>query len=66
MNFNISQIRKTLFCIGLALTLWRSYDCLQKYSFNNLSTRVSMLKSFETVLPSLVICPTYFSAYNQR
>ena len=63
---NIFHVKRVLFCIGVGLTLWRSYECFEKYLYSNLSTKVSMLKSSETFMPSLVICPSYFSAYNQR
>ena len=65
-QMNILHLKKVLLCIGICLTLWRGYECFQKYLYSNLSTKVSMLKSSETFMPSLVICPSYFSAYNQR
>ena len=59
-------ITQILFCLGLGLTIWRSYECLQKYLYRNVSTKLSMVKSNETFAPSVVICPTFDSAYNRR
>ena len=49
-------IKSFFFCIGLTLTIWRSYECFQKYLYNNLSTKVTMKDNFQTLLPSLVVC----------
>ena len=63
--WNIMDTFKTiLFCIGLILTLWRSYDCLLKHLNENLSTRVVMVPSYETLFPSLTLCPHYHEAYD--
>ena len=51
-------LRPIVFCIGLSLTVWRSFECLQKYQHQNLSTRVTMVQSFETLSPAIVICPS--------
>ena len=56
-------LKIVLFSIGFTLTIWRSFDCLQKYNNENLSAKVSMVKPFETYLPSLVLCAS--SPYNQ-
>ena len=66
IQMSYKRVTEILFCLGLCLTIWRSYDCLQKYSNQNLSTKVSMVKSTKTFFPSMVICPTYNSAYNVR
>ena len=62
----VTHVTHTLFCIGLTLTIWRSYECLQKYLYHNLSTKVSMVKSNETIFPTVVICPTYTESFSQR
>ena len=63
-SFLLSNLKPVVFCTGLFLTLWRSHDCLQKYFHLNLSTKISLVRSFETDLPAIVICPEYFSSYN--
>ena len=57
------NFQKILFVIGLILTFWRSYECLQKYLYSNLSTKVTMESSFDIVRPSIVICPTYQESF---
>ena len=66
IQITYERITQILFCLGLGLTIWRSYECLQKYLYYNVSTKVSMAKSNETLAPSIVICPTFDSAYNKR
>ena len=60
----VRNLRSILFLFGLILTVWRSWECGDKFLNNNLSTRVKMEKSYETILPALVVCPEYFAAYN--
>ena len=64
LNFIAQHLKILIFVIGLILTLWRSWECLEKYLTSNLSTRVKMMKSYETVLPAVVICPDYFASYD--
>ena len=52
--------------MGLTLTVWRSYECLEKYFKANLGTRIKMKSSYETILPMIVLCPEYFAAYNEN
>ena len=59
-------LKTTLFLIGLSLIVWRSYECLQKHLHESLGTRVAMVKSYETIIPSLTLCPAYLEAYNLR
>ena len=66
INISYKRVTQILFLVGLNLTIWRSYECLQKYLNQNLSTKVSMVKSNETFFPSIVICPTENNAYNLR
>lgn len=56
-------IKSFFFCIGLTLTIWRSYECFQKYLHENMSTRVTMVNNIETIVPSIVICD---EGYNSR
>ena len=56
-------IKSFFFCIGFTLTIWRSYECFQKYLHENLSTRVTMVNNIETIVPSIVICD---EGYNSR
>ena len=65
-RFSETKFKLVLFCIGLFLVIWRSHDCLQKYLYKNLSTKINMVKSYDTILPALVICPEYFEAYDLR
>ena len=60
----VNNLKPILFIVGFILTIWRSNECIKKYFNNNLSTRVSLLKSFETFQPNIVVCPSYFDAYN--
>ena len=64
--FAISEqkIKILIFSIGLFLTTWESFNCLQKYLHSNLSVKMTMARSNETIFPSLTICPEYFWAYN--
>ena len=57
-------VKSLIFCVGLCLTIWRSFECLQKYLHANISTKVTMVKTNEMILPSLVLCPA--TEYNQR
>ena len=66
IRIQYKMITQILFCLGLSLTLWRSHECLQKYLYQNLSTKVTLVKSNETVFPTIVICPKFDSAYNLR
>lgn len=59
------KIRVLLFSIGLSLTLWRGYECLQKYFQANLSVQINMVDSHQTFVPSLTICPEYSRAYSE-
>ena len=65
-NFNDQciSVKSLIFCVGLSLTIWRSSECLQKYLHANLSTKVTMVKTNEVILPSLVLCPA--TKYNHR
>ena len=63
-KFTKRNLRSLFFCVGLFLTIERSFECLLKYSHDNLGTKVKMVKNIDTLLPSFVICAT--SAYNQR
>ena len=59
------HIKASVFCIGLCLTIWRSYDCIDKYLQFNSITKVDMVNSEDTLAPALIICPEYHSAYNK-
>ena len=59
------NLRRTVLLIGIFLTLWRGYECLQKFYNSNLSTRVNMVSSTETISPVIVVCPHYWSAYKE-
>ena len=63
MKFFNKNFQNILFVIGLILTIWRSYDCLQKYLYSNLGTKVTMESSFDVVRPSVIICPTYHDSF---
>ena len=60
----VNNLKPMLFIVGFVLTLWRANECVKKYLNNNLSTKVSLVKSFQTVQPNFVICPSYLDAYN--
>ena len=66
IQISYKRVRQILFCVGLSLTIWRSYECLQKYTNQNLSTKVTMVKSDETFFPSIVVCPFVDTLYNVR
>ena len=63
MKFFHNNFQNILFTVGLILTFWRSYACLQKYLYSNLSTKVTMESSFDIVRPSVVICPTFEDSF---
>ena len=65
-NFADHYLQTAFFFIGFILTLWRSYDCIEKYFYQNLSTKISMESSYDTILPSLVLCPPKPKEYNER
>ena len=66
-NKRISRnLRRTILIIGILLTLWRGYECLQKFYNSNLSTRVSMSSSADTIPPVMVICPDFVKAYKEN
>ena len=44
-----SIITAFLFCVGLTLTLWRSYDCLQKHLYNKLGTKFNMVLAMKQI-----------------
>ena len=62
----VNYFRGLLFTVGLILTLWRGYDCLNKYNNLNISNKIGLENNFETILPVIVVCPTYFTAYKLR
>ena len=64
IKFLVNNLKPMLFIVGFALTLWRANECVKKYLNNNISTKVSLVKSFQTVQPNFVICPSYLDAYN--
>ena len=60
--YNVNKILKKnfkiiIFTIGFILVIERGYECLQKYLYLNIGTKIRMVNSNETVLPALVICP---------
>ena len=59
-----TMLKITLFCTGAMMTLWRSYDCLQKHLYDNLGTKIRMVHSYETILPAITFCPSYHAAYD--
>ena len=65
-NFCDHHLKSVLFCIGFSLTIYKGFDSVQKYRYANLSTKVTMMNSFETLLPVIAVCPNYFEAYNIR
>ena len=54
-----------MFSVGLVLTLWQGFNCLEKYLQFKRSTRVKMIQSKNTLKPALIICPDYDFAYNK-
>ena len=65
IRLKFRHIRAIVFCIGFSLTIWRSYDCIDKYLQFNPVTKVDMVNSENTLAPALILCPEYYSAYNQ-
>ena len=65
VRFSFGHIKVSVFCIGLCLTIWMSYACIDKYLQFNPITKVDMVNSKDTLAPALVLCPDYHSAYNQ-
>ena len=65
-NFCDHHLKSVLFCIGFSLTIYKGFDSVKKYRYANLSTKVTMMNSFETILPVIVVCPDYYEAYNIR
>ena len=64
---NVTKYLKSSFLIiGIILTLWRGYECLQKFYNSNLSTRVNIVSSTETIAPVMVICPDFMKAYKKN
>ena len=59
-----TMLKIILFCTGATLTLWRSYDCLQKHLNDNLGTKIRMVHSYETILPAITFCSIYHAAYD--
>ena len=64
--FSLSQVQVLLFLIGLFLTLWRSFECINKYLEFSRSSHIEMTDQEDTLMPALTICPDYFIAYNQE
>ena len=65
-NFMERYLHSVFFCIGIILIFWRSSECLQKYLYNNLSTKIRMDQSYSAVLPSIVLCSLKATAFNER
>ena len=65
-NFMERYLHSVFFCIGIILIFWRSSECLQKYLYNNLSTKIRMDQSYSAVLPSIVLCSLKATAFNKR
>ena len=66
MQFTLHHFKVMLFCIGLLLTSWRSWNCIEKYLEFSKSTRLKMVSSQDTLKPALTLCPSYSYAYNER
>ena len=64
IKFLVGNLKLILFIVGFSLTLWRAKECVKKYLNYNLSTRVTLVKSYQTVQPNIVVCPLFFAAYN--
>ena len=65
-DFLDKHLKSVLFCVGLSLTIYKGFDSVQKYRYANLSTKVTMMNSFETILPVIAVCPDYLKAFNIR
>ena len=65
LTSSVNHFRVLLFIIGLSLTLWRAYQCLEKFNNFNHSTKVGLKPNSETVIPAIVNSPTYHTAYNK-
>ena len=65
VRLSFSHLKACVFCVGLCLTIWRGYDCTAKYLQFNRSTTVDMVNSKDTLAPALILCPEFYSAYNQ-
>ena len=65
-DFLDQRLKSALFCIGLSLTIYKGFDSVKKYRYANLSTKVTMMNSFETILPVIAVCPDYLEAFNIR
>lgn len=57
------NLKIILFIIGLSLTIWRGFECLEKFYHSNYSTRVIMVPTIETIRPAITICPGYYFAF---
>ena len=60
------HLKSVLFCLGFSLTIYKGFDSVKKYRYANLSTKVTMMNSFETILPVIAVCPDYLEAFNIR
>ena len=65
-DFLDQHLKLVLFCIGFSLTIYKGFDSVERYRYANLSTKVTMMDSFETILPVIAVCPDYYEAYNIR
>lgn len=61
--FIVNNLTIILFTIGLTITIWRAYTCLQKYYNLNLSNKISLKSNSKTVVPFIIVCPSYNIAY---
>ena len=65
-DFLDQHLKSVLFCIGFSLTIYKGFDSVEKYRYANLSTKVTMMNTSETILPVIVVCPDISEAYNIR
>ena len=65
MRISFYYTKVFMFSVGLVLTLWQGFNCLEKYLQFKRSTRVKMIQSKNTLKPALIICPDYDFAYNK-
>ena len=62
----MALLKAAIFCLCLSLTLWRSHDCIERYLEFRRSTVVKMMPLQATIMPALVLCPSFKFAYSEE
>ena len=53
------NFRRIVMIIFILFSLWNAYESLQKYFYSNMSTKVNMVSSTDTIPAAIIVCPAF-------